>query len=234
MADITGGFQKLKSDLSRMTFKEKVDHLWTYYKSTLLIAVIAIVALSIVVTGIINVNTDIIVSGVAVNVYLSEEGTQYLTDDYYNKVHDGSERKKVDFSEMPLYDLSDAAHAQDTEYALLALAALISEGELDYMIVDQSALTSFIKYEKILQDLRNLFPQEDLDKLGNKVAHMRLEENGEDIPIAFDITDHPFILDNTEQGGNPDKPIYLIFTLNSPREDACRDIYQHIMDWKAE
>ncbi len=232
MADITGGFKKLKEDLSRMTFKEKVNHLWTYYKSTLLIAVIAIAVLSVVFTSIINANSDIIVSGVAVNVYLSEEGKQYLGDDYYNKVYDGSGLEKVDFSEMPLYDLSDAEHAQDTEYAIMALAALISEGELDYMIVDQSALTSFIKYEKILQDLRNLFPQEELDKLGNKVAHMRQEEDGEDIPIAFDISDLPFILDNTQQGGNPEKPIYLIFTLNSPREDACRAIYQYILDWK--
>lgn len=231
MADITGGFKKLKEDLSRMTFKEKVNHLWTYYKSTLLIAAIAVVVLSIVITSIINVNSDIIVSGVSVNVPLSEAGKQYLDEDYYNKVYDGNGLKKVEFSELSLYDLSDAAHAQDTEYTLMALAALISEGELDYMIVDQSALTSFIKYESILQDLRKLFPQEDLDKLGNKVAHMRLEEDGEDIPIAFDISDHPFILDNTNLGGNPDKPIYLVFTLNSPREDACRAIYQYIMDW---
>ena len=232
MADITGGFKKLKEDLSRMTFKEKVQHLWTYYKSTLLIAIAAIALLSIVITSVINVNKDIIVSGVSVNVYLSEEGQQYLSDDYYEKVYDGSGLEKVDFAELSLYDASDMNHAQDNQYALAALSALISEGELDYMIVDQSALTLFIKYESILQDLRHLFPQEDLAKLGNKVAHMRLEEDGEDIPIAFDITDLPFILDNTTQGGNPEKPLYLIFTLNSPREDACRAIYQYILDWK--
>lgn len=232
MSDITGGFKKLKEDLSRMTFKEKVNHLWTYYKSTLLIAVIAVAVVSVMITGVINANSDIIVSGVAVNVYLSEEGKQYLGDDYYNKVYDGSGLEKVDFAEMPLYDLSDVEHAQDTEYALMALAALISEGELDYILVDQSALTSFIKYGEILQDLRNLFPEEDLKKQGSKVAHMRLEEDGEDIPIAFDISDLPFILDNSQQGGNPEKPIYLVFTLNSPREDACRAIYQYILDWK--
>lgn len=230
MADITGGIKKLKEDLSRMTFKEKVDHLWTYYKSTLLIAVIAIVVVSIVVTSIINVNSDIIVSGVAVNVYLSEEGQQYLKDDYYNKVYDGSGLEKVDFVEMTLYDVTDYEHAQDNEYSTMALAALISDGKLDYMIVDRTGLNNFmLQREDILQDLRDLFSEEEL------ASHKeRLVVAGDDpdkldgMPIGFDITDTPFIQDNTKQNG----PVYLVFALNSPREDACRAIYQHILDWK--
>ena len=231
MADITGGWKKLKENLSRMTFKEKVNHLWTYYKGTLLIAIIAITVVSVVINCIINVNTDIIVSGLSVNVHISEEGTQYLKEDYYDKVYDGSGLEQVIFTDMILYDPSDREHAQDIEYALVALSALITEGELDYMIVDQSALTTFIKYESVLQDLRHIFDRELLDSLGTKVAHMRLGEDGEDIPIAFDISDTPFILENTSQGGNPEKPIYLVFTLNTPREDACRAIYEYIMNW---
>jgi len=229
MADITGGIKKLKEDLSRMTFKEKVDHLWTYYKSTLLIAIIAIVAVSVVVTSIINVNSDIIVSGAAVNVYLSEEGQQHLKDDYYDKVYDGSGLEKVDFAEMSLYDMTDYEHAQETEYTTLALAALISDGKLDYMIVDQVGLNNFIRQQDILQDLRVLFSQEELDANSQRLVVLAEEENKENgMPIALDITDTPFIQDNTNQSGK----VYLIFCLNSPREDACRAIYQHILDWK--
>lgn len=231
MADITGGFKKLKEDLSRMTFKEKVVHLWTYYKSTLVIAVVMILVLSIVVTSLVNVNTDTIVAGVTVNVYLSEEGMQYLGDDYYNKVYDGDGLEEVYITEMSLRDISDAEHSTETYYTLMSLAALISEEELDYMIVDQSALESFIKYESILQDLRDLFTQEELDALGTKVIHQRLEEDGEDIPIAINISDLPFVTENTSMG---DKPVYITFAMNSPRYEACRDIYEYILDWKAE
>lgn len=231
MADITGGFKKLKEDLSQMTFKEKVLHLWTYYKSTLLVTAIMIVAISIVINSIINVNTDTIVAGVTVNVHLSDEGMQYLGDDYYNKVYDGSGLEKVYITDMSMYDITDAEHAEESYYSLISMAALVSEEELDYMIVNQSALESFIKYESILQDLRVLFTQEELDALGTNVIHQRAGEDGEDIPIAINISELPFIKDNADMG---DKAVYITFALNSPREDACRAIYDYILAWKAE
>lgn len=231
MADITGGFKKLKEDLSRMTFKEKVQHLWTYYKSTLLVAVIMIVVLSIVVNSIITVNTDTIVAGVTVNVHLSEEGMQYLGDDYYNKVYDGSGLEKVFITDMAMYDITDAEHSEETYYTLMSMAALVSEQELDYMIVNQSALESFIKYESILQDLRILFTQEELDALGTNVIHQQAGPDGEKIPIAINISQVPFIKENASMG---DKPVYMTFALNSPREEACRDIYDYILAWNAE
>lgn len=230
MADITGGFKKLKEDLSRMTFKQKVNHLWTYYKSTLLIAVIAIAVISIVVTSIINVNSDIIVSGVAVNVYLSEDGKQYLADDYKDKVYDGSGLKKVNFAELNLYEVTDYEHAQENEYSTMAIAAQISSGDLDYMIVDQVGLDNFLRQRKdILQDLRDLFSEEELAAHEKRLVVMGDDPNNKTgIPVGFDITDTPFIQDNTDQKG----PVYLVFALNTPREDACRAIYQYILDWK--
>lgn len=231
MADITGGFKKLKEDLSKMTAKEKVRHLWTYYKSTLLVAIIMIVVISIVINSIVNVNTDTIVAGVTVNVQLSEEGMQYLGDDYYNKVYDGSGLEEVYITDMAMYDITDAEHAEETYYTLMSMAALVSEKELDYMIVNQSALESFIKYESILQDLRTLFTQEELDALGTKVIHQQAGTDGEKIPIAINISELPFIKDNASMG---DKAVYITFALNSPREAACRDIYDYILAWKSE
>lgn len=231
MADITGGFKKLKEDLSRMTFKEKVNHLWTYYKSTLVIAAAMVILLSIVISCVVNVNTDTIVAGVTVNVHLSDRGMQYLGDDYYNKVYDGSGLEKVYITDMSLRDLSDVEHSEETYYTLMSLAALVSEEELDYMIVDQSALESFIKYESILQDLRVLFTGDELSELGTAVVHQRLNEDGEDIPIAINISELPFVKENSSMG---DKPVYITFALNSAREEACRDIYEYILSWTAE
>lgn len=231
MSDITGGFQKLREDLSRMTFKEKVQHLWTYYKSTLLITAILIVAISIVINSIITVNTDTIVAGVTVNVHLSDEAMQYLGDDYYNKVYDGSGLEDVFITDMSMYDITDAEHSEETYYTLMSLAALVSEEELDYMIVNQSALESFIKYESILQDLRVLFTQEELDALGTNVIHQQAGPDGQKIPIAINISELPFIKDNTSMG---DKAVFITFALNSPREEACRDIYDYILAWTAE
>lgn len=234
MADITGGLKKLREDLSRMTFKEKVDHLWTYYKSTLLITVILIMTVSILVTCLINVGTKTVISGVTVNVYLNEEGMQYLEEDYLNKVSEGTGLEKAQITDMPLYDLSDVDHYEETYVTLMSLAALISEEELDYMICDQVALTNFIRYESILLDLRDLFTQEELDALGTRVIHQRLEENGADIPIAIDITDLPFIQEHSEVSVSEKNPVFISFAVRSPRKELCRDIYEYILSWEAE
>ena len=46
---IDGGIKQLKENLSKMSFKEKLDHLWTYYKGVLAILAVVIAICSIIV-----------------------------------------------------------------------------------------------------------------------------------------------------------------------------------------
>ena len=82
-AKIMPSFKELKEDMKDMTFGEKVDHLWTYYKIYLFLALVAIFMIVMVVNIAINASKKIVVSGMLANVEMTQEGYDYLTIDYF-------------------------------------------------------------------------------------------------------------------------------------------------------
>ena len=45
---ITGGMKKLKADLKNMTWKQRWEHLWTYYRWVIIVAVMAVMIISVI------------------------------------------------------------------------------------------------------------------------------------------------------------------------------------------
>ena len=76
------GCIKLKNALKPMTFKEKCEHLWEYYKEWLLVVFLVIMGISLLTTIIANRSKDVLVSGMVVNVSMDPRGMNYLTTDY--------------------------------------------------------------------------------------------------------------------------------------------------------
>ena len=68
----------LKEKMAGMTLQEKAEYLWEYYKWVLLVAAFAVIVIAMVVTGIVNTSGEILYSGAAVNVPLSEGTTEYF------------------------------------------------------------------------------------------------------------------------------------------------------------
>ena len=54
-----------------MTFREKLDHFWTYYKLALGVAAGLIMILCMIITGIVNSLTKVVYSGIAINTFMS-------------------------------------------------------------------------------------------------------------------------------------------------------------------
>ncbi len=191
---LTGGFKKLKSDLSGMTFKQKVSHLWTYYKLWLIVAVLVVMGLSLVTTMIINKSTVTLCSGMLVNIEMSDEGKAYMHEQYFEQLKKGKGLEKVEFNSCNLYKGGDAETANNNYYAITSLTGLAATGELDYLILDKYAMDYIIPHE-IFMDLRQVFTQQELDAMGNAVVYARSEGTPEDegIPVAINITNLPYI-----------------------------------------
>ena len=73
--------KNLKKDMEHMTYGEKLQHIWTYYKWVLVVVLIMIMAASVLLASIRNKRTIMLLGGVTVNVQLSEEGKAYLKED---------------------------------------------------------------------------------------------------------------------------------------------------------
>lgn len=224
---ITGGMKKLKADLKNMTWKQRWEHLWTYYRWVIIVAVMAVMMISVIVSCVINLNTNTLVAGVCINVELDETGHNALTEDFKAKYGTGVKYEDVPLTQVYLEDFESTKNYQDNYYTLMSLLSLCSAQELDYIIADQIGMENLLKQEAYM-DLSAFFTADELAALGDKVIMARSseQEDDESIPVAVDITDLPFI--QAAATPDEDEKVYFAVIQNSPRMEQVRQIWDFI------
>lgn len=215
--------EKLKQELKDMTPREKLEHLWTYYKWVAGVFLGAIFVIAAIVASIISLNTELRLSGVLINVDVSPEGYVLLQEGYAERIGAKEGKELVNLRNMQFenpYTTTNQTYALDVQESVVAL---IAAKELDYLMFDELALPFFLDPESIL-DLRELFSQQELDAMGAAVIYLQIPETGEMLPMAIDIGDTVFYRDHMET----EKTIYLAYSINTPRKEACLDVWQFI------
>ena len=96
-------WQKLKSELKDMTPKQKLEHLWEYYKWVLGVVLAVIIVIGTVIGSVITMNTETIISGAIVNVPVDMAGYFQLQDGYYQHAKT-SGRQAVGLSNFTFLD----------------------------------------------------------------------------------------------------------------------------------
>ena len=235
-------FKELMEDMKPMKFWEKVDHLWSYYKEYLLVAVVLALLIAAGVTGYINATKEPVFRGMMVNITMSQEGYRYLTDDLLAKVGDGNPKQTVNMDYTNFEDLADPTNGEDNYNASLLFIARVSGGIIDCALLDQMAFEFYLTQEAY-GDWSTFFTQAELDAMGDKVIYaMQAKDelattNEDDLsegetykrwPAAIDVTDLPFFRDNAPKN----ERIYLVLSGNKPDLEAVRAFWDHIQAWE--
>lgn len=223
----TGGLKKLKQDMAHMTLSQKWDHLWTYYRYWMVAIVVIIMFISLMITSTINRSTRTAVAGLTINVTISEEGHAYMTDQLFDQVKTGSGREKIYLQTMYLEDFEHATDLNINYYALTNMVALVSDQQLDYMILDEVGIAGLLSYDPFM-DLREVFPQQMLDSLGSDLVNVQVSESKAEIPALINISQLPFIKENASFKA----PIYFAVVANSPRVEAAVKAWEHMNAWQ--
>lgn len=225
------GWQKLLKDLKPMTFPQKIDHLWTYYKEVLWVASLVILMLTVIIASLFNSNKEVLVSGMMVNITIDQEGFNYLDSDYFAEL--GGDPKKhvdalVEYSNFG--DLADPTNHEDNSTQAMILIARVEGQYMDYGLIDQMALEYYLPMECFM-DLRELFTTEELTAMGNKVIWAREENSEEALPLAIDISDVDYVKDNIEA---EDGKVYFVLGGRTTRLEMCRQVWDRIHAWEKE
>lgn len=216
-------YEKLKAELKDMTPRQKLEHLWEYYKWIGGIFLGIILVICVVIASIQSLNTVIRLSGVMINVDVSPDGYVLLQDGFAAHIGVREDKELVEVRNMQFrdpYTTIDQTYALDVQESVVAL---ISAGQLDYLLYDELALPFFMDPETVL-DLRELYTEAELSALGSAVIRLQMPETGELLPLAIDISDTVFFQTYMET----DKPIYLSFSIITQRKDACLQFWQFI------
>lgn len=223
------GFAKLAADLKPMTWNQRVDHLWTYYKGFLFVLAVVVLTLSVVVTMISSQADEIVVGGVVVNTGLHPDGMLYMTDEYKAEIAPDDKHKLVNLEYTIVSDMDDIENGESSLYSSMILSARVSGGMLDYMILDKFAMEYYITHEVYL-DLREFFTEEELAELEaqQKVIYAMQEGGTERWPIAIDVSDMPFFKEYVTTEGET----YFALSGYVRSLDTCRDVWNRLNNWQ--
>lgn len=217
----------IKESLAEMSFKQKVDYLWTYYKWILAVAAGVILLICIVVSSIMNKSVTTLYSGTVINMELSEEGEAYLTDDLFSHLGGVDKKEKVNLTNSYYNDLSNTQDPEADAAAAMQVTSMVAAKELDYIIMDELSFNYYVK-ASIFSSLKDMLSQELMEQYSESVVYYTDEEEGTTFPVAIDITGTSFAQDCLTGS----KPVYIAFCGNTGRTDRNSEFFTYLLDWE--
>ena len=216
------GKRSFKETTKGMTFVEKAEYLWEYYRWVLLVVFFGAIVLSMVLTGVINAQKEPVFGAIAVNMPLTEEGNAFLTDGWVEFI--GAEKgATVELFSTSFQDLdatSDPEIALATAYRVVLM---IAAEDCDYLLMDETAL-SYYKNHPVFTALDEMISEELLEQYADRIIWQETEE-GESIPVVLDITESAF----AQNYMTKDTKVYIGFPGNTGRTEQNEIFLRYIL-----
>jgi len=218
-------FKAFLATLKPMTWRQRIDHVWTYYKDVVFVAAVLLMIPIVLLVSSAN-KKETLFGGMVVNLDMRQVGVTYLTDDLFVKLEGDPKKQFVDLRANTFEEHSTEIDANYN--AAMSTLSYIEAGILDYLIADEFAMEWYIVQE-IYMDLSLVFNPEELEKFGEKVIYIQPEDSQIRTPIAVDISDTVFAKDCLNAGA---EPVYFSFV--GPNEEAqeYRAFWEYLMAWE--
>ena len=224
---LKSGFLKFIDTLKPMTFSQRVDHIWTYYKEHMVLALVAIIILLGVVISLLNAQIDTIFSGTVANLDLTQAGSDYLQEELFAHL-DGKQGQKVQLGATYFDELFSSVEGFDYNYnAAMGTVAMVGAQSLDYMLLDEVALKFYLTQD-IFMDLREFFTAEELLEMEDRLVYFELDD-GSRYPVAIHMEDTPFAKDCIEIK----EAVFFAWIANAPHKDTCRVFWDYLNAWES-
>lgn len=149
--------------LKGLPFKQKMEHIWNYYRYAILVVCFVLVLISWGIQAGINAQKEVLISGMMINTDISQDGADFLEKDYW-KYCGGDSGQKVELLRGRQIHFDDENSTQTDHANFLMFSVMVSAKELDYVITNEATIRP-LDEEEILTDLRTLLPEEQLSQL---------------------------------------------------------------------
>ncbi len=225
-------FQRFREKLAPMDWPQRLDYLWSYHKETIVISATMLVIVIYLLASLIANQKQMLMGGLLANVRLSEEGKAYLSQDYLEHLGGNPARERVNLSAVELGDLRNEATMDQTYYGLTKTLAMLTEAEIDYLVMDKTALELYMA-QGVFLDLREALPAELVESMSDRLIRLKpVDENGkpmgEEYPVAVDISGLPFIKNCTDG----QSPVYFGVAANSPNLESVQAFWDYLSAWE--
>lgn len=216
--------QRLKNDMKDMTFKEKIAHLWEYYKWFAIVGILLIVATVSVVISVIQNSKELVYGGAMVNLSVTEEGKTYLKEGWFKTLEGNPKKQKIELDEIYIPDMEQTAFMESATANVAKITAMISAGYIDYVLADAYAI-HYLGSVGSFQPLDVVLNQELLAQFEGKLVTYEGDE--QTYLVAIDISELPFVKENIISADR----VYIAFPGNTGRTGRNVEFLEYLMNW---
>lgn len=212
-----------KKTFQEMTVREKIEHIWEYYKLAVF-GIIAGVALIIyIIMKILNPDPDMILGVTLVNSYSRMTGEsenifeQYLLDNGYNP-----EEETISVNES-LY-ISEGGMGQSDMASLQALMAWTSVGEIDILAGDENVMNMLGNSGGLLEMEEVLTPAQ-MEQYGDRLYTTKDPETGQEYVCALKLPEGNLL----NKAGYYNGDVWVGIPSTSKRQELAIKIFNYIL-----
>lgn len=236
---ILPNLKELREDMQGMTFPEKIDHLWTYYKEYLALLLVLVMCCVAMVAAYKNATKNIVCTSVCANVTMTPTGMYYLKDGFAKELGVDQVNDVVEVTAVNFSSLADPTSDQNNYDTAQLLSALVAGGRMDYALLDKMAMEFYI-HQEVFLDLSEFFTPEQLAELKEKDMLVYYQVQYEDekgnlipdlseepYPICVKIQSTPFC--QMEMHG---RDVYFAIGGNNPKLDMVAMVWDKIVNYK--
>lgn len=223
-------FTKTKEALAPMTWRERIDYLWTYYKTTAIITFIFVFLIGYMLFGMLT-SKEILLGGIHANVELTDAGISQITTEFFGQRGGNANKEEVSTLDVALTPIKDDEYFEMNYYYLQAVISRVGAQQVDYILADKIALRIFMTQD-IYMDLRELFTKEQLAEMEERLIYFQpADENEkptqEKYPVAVDISGLPFLVEFCDSK----EPIYFSAAANAPNLEELKAFWDYLNTW---
>ena len=216
----------IKDAVKDMTWRERIDYIWTYYNVHIIITVSVVALVIAFLSAVLAPKKQVVFGGTTVNVTLSEEGKQYLTQQLFAPMGGTDPAKQEIFCQESTLGQTD--YGDTTGAEIMTLVGDIAAQSLDYIIMDELSM-EYLSRGGWFGDVTAELTPGQLEIFADNLYTIQTEE-GEIKLVAIDITDLPFVRDCAIKA----KKVYLVLPGNTERAEKTDEFVDWLLAWPAE
>lgn len=216
----------LRKTLAPMRWSQRLEYIFSYYAEIAFVLCIAGVLITVLLVSVLKDRSEVIFGGAFANTDINREGYAYLTDGVMTLLHGDPETQKVALSSTAFKETPDAGNINGLYNAAMKPVAQADEGTVDYIVMNESAMMFYMP-QYVLADLTQVFSEEELAQMGEKVIYLELTEEGIRCPVAVRVDSLAFFRDCVDVR----EPIYLGFVDGGKRTEKYRIFWEYLKSW---
>lgn len=196
-----------------MTWKERIRHIWTYYKLHMAALIGILLVITIIGQMIYNSRFDTIFQAAILNGGMGD--AQSMAEDF--KAYLGDENK---YHEIVLDSSMYVTGEESADMtSVMKLTTLIGAQELDAMICEQSQYDKYVELDGLVP-MDQLLTQKQIQEYGDDVLEYAVRVDGSEKLKEF--------------GLDVNQPAYLVVFVNSKHQDNAKEFIMYLEEGENE